>query len=233
MMKALRIGGIAILLVAATAYAIDGVVLKYVYKKDAVTKTRIKGSLEIQGTEVSINMVNQVKVKEIAEDGTVTLEDGLLEGKASVGGQEFDIPSQGANIVVMKPNGEVKEIRGDNINEESYRLQNLMSFVPPTEEVKVGFKWKRELAANKDTKAPAFKSEYNIVGEEKVDGTDTFKIEYKTAETEGTEPASIEGTMWVSKEDCNLVKGSAKWANVPQPGAPMPITGNFTMERVK
>lgn len=232
-MKAFRIGGIAVLLAAATAYAMDGVILKYVYKKDAIVKTRIKGSLEIQGTEVTVNMVNQVKVKEVAEDGTVTLEDGLVEGKASVGGQEFDIPAQGANLIVMKPNGEVKEIRGDNINDDSYRLQNLMGFVPPAEEVKVGSKWNRTLGANKDTKAPGFKSDYTITGEEKIDGTDTFKIEYKTIETEGSEPASIEGTMWVAKEDCTLVKGSAKWANVPQPGAPMPITGNFTMERVK
>ncbi len=232
-MKALKIGGIAILLAAATAYAIDGVVLKYAFKKDSVTKTRIKGSLEIQGMEVTIDMVNQTKVKEVADDGTATLEDGLLEGKASVGGQEIDIPAQGASLVVMKPNGEVKEIRGDNVNDDSYRLQNLMSFIPPTEAVSVGSKWKREVAANKDTKAPAVKSDYEIVAEEKVNDVDTFKINYKTVETEGSEPASTEGTLWIAKEDCGLIKANSTWTNVPQPGAPVPITGKFTLERIK
>ena len=232
-MKALRIGGIAILLAAALAYAADGVVLKYVYKKDAITKTRIKGTLQLAGMDVTITMLNQSKVKDIADDGTVTLEDGLLEGTANVGGQEFPIPAQPANIVVMKPNGDVKEIRGDNIDQTAYRMQNLLAFLPPTEAVQVGSKWKREVATNKDTKAPSFTSNYSITGEEKIDGTDTFKIEYKTVETEGSEPATTEGTIWISKEDCSLVKGSSKWTNVPQPGAPAPISGTLTMERVK
>ena len=98
-MKALRIGGIAILLAAALAYAADGVVLKYVYKKDAITKTRIKGTLQLAGMDVTITMLNQSKVKDIADDGTVTLEDGLLEGTANVGGQEFPIPAQPANTL--------------------------------------------------------------------------------------------------------------------------------------
>ena len=78
-MKALKFGGIALLLAAASAYAIDGVVLKYGYKKDSVTKVRIKGTIEVQGMEVTINMINQSKVMDIADDGTVTLEDGMVD----------------------------------------------------------------------------------------------------------------------------------------------------------
>ncbi|MEY4881776.1 MAG: hypothetical protein RLZ87_1205, partial [Armatimonadota bacterium] len=50
-------------------------------------------------------------------------------------------------------------------------------------------------------------------------------------ETEGNEPAAIEGTVWVSKADCSIVKGTAKWMNVPMAGAPMPINGEFTLTR--
>ena len=232
-MKALKFGGIAILLAAASAYALDGVVLKYVFKKDTVTKTRVKGTLEIQGMEVSVNLVNQSKVLDIAEDGTITLEDTMTEGKVSFGGQEMDLPAQTGTKVTMKANGEIKEIKGEEITEGSYRVQNLMGFVPPTEAVQVGSKWSKEVAANKDTHAPAFKSEYSIVGEEKIDGFDTFKIQYKTAETEGSEPASMEGTIWIDKANCGLIKGSQKWVNVPMQGAPMPISGSFTLERVK
>ncbi|MEI7986138.1 MAG: hypothetical protein WCI55_10960 [Armatimonadota bacterium] len=232
-MKALKFGGIAILLAAATAYAIDGVVLKYAFKKDQVQKTRFKGTIEMQGMEISLSMVNVSKVREVSEDGTVTLEDSMTDGKVVFGGQEMEIPSQAGTVIVMKPNGEIKEIKGEEINETTYRVQNLMAFVPPTEAVQVGSKWSKDVAANKDTKAPAYKCNYTILAEEKIDGTDTFKIQYKNVEAEGSEPASMEGTVWIDKANCGLVKAAVKWANVPMPGAPMPISGNFTMERIK
>ncbi len=232
-MKALKFTGIALLLTAATAYAVDGVVLKYVFKKDSVTKMRMKGTFDLQGTEVSVTMLNQSKVKEIAEDGTVTTEDGVIEGKAVVQGTEIPIEGQPAMVIVLKPNGEIKEIRGDNIDEKTYRMQNLMSFIPPTDAVKVGSTWDRTIAANKDTKAVGVKSTYKIVGEEKIDGDDAFKIEFKTAETEGDTPASSEGTVWISKADCGLIKSVSKWTNVPVPAAPVALSGSMTTERVK
>ena len=136
-MKALKFGGIAILLAAATAYAIDGVVLKYAFKKDQVQKTRFKGTIEMQGMEISLSMVNVSKVREVSEDGTITLEDSMSDGKVVFGGQEMDIPSQAGTVIVMKPTGEIKEIKGEEINETTYRVQNLMGFVPPTEAVQV------------------------------------------------------------------------------------------------
>ena len=221
------------MLAAATAFAIDGVVLKFGYKKDAVQKTRIKGTIEIQGMEVTINMVNQSKVRDVTEDGTATLEENMVEGKVTFGGQEMDIPNTPGNVIVMKANGEVKEIKGDDVSEATYRVQNLMGFVLPTEAVQVGSTWNKDVTANKDTKAPAYKSTYKIVAEETIDGIATFKIDYKNFESEGSDPASMAGTMWVDKSNCALVKAAVKWANVPMPGAPAPISGNFTMERVK
>lgn len=231
-MKALKFGGIALVLAAATAYAFDGVVLKYVFKKDSVSKTRLKGTFDFQGTEVAVEMVNQSKVKDVADDGTVTLEEGLVEGKATVAGQEISLEAQPANVIVMKASGELKEIRGDNVDEKAYRMQNLMAFVPPAEAVTIGSKWTREVAANKDTKAPAFKATYNVVGDEKVSGTETLKIEYKINETEGSDPASVEGTVWVSKADCSIWKGNVKWNNMPVPQAPAPMSGSVTIERI-
>ena len=231
-MKALRLGGIAILLVAALAYAADGIVLKYVYKKDSVSKTRLKGTVNLAGQEVLVNMVNRTKVKDIDADGNVTLEDGIMEGTITIGGQEIPLGAQSANIVVMSPGGEVKKI-GDKVETDAYRMQNLMAFVPSTDAVQVGSKWKREIPANKDTKAPGFKTEYTISGEENVGGADTFKIDYKALETEGDMPASVTGTFWISKLDCALIKGTAKWENVPEPTSHQTISGTVTLELIK
>lgn len=232
-MKALKFGGIAILLVAASAYAIDGVVLKYVFKKDAVSKTRTKGTIEFNGGEITVTMVNQTKVREVAEDGTVTLEASVLEGKAITPQGDFDFPPTPGVVVVMKGTGEIKEIKGEDVSDATYRFQNLSSFIPTTEAIQVGSKWKKETPANKDTKAPAYKSEYTVLAEEKIDGVDTFKIQFKNSDGEGTDGSSIEGTMWVDKTNCDLIKGTQKWTNVTAPAAPVPVSGNFTLEKVK
>ncbi|HLO97820.1 MAG TPA: hypothetical protein VK171_04420 [Fimbriimonas sp.] len=231
-MKAIKIASAATLLLAATAFATDGTVLKPVFKKDAVSKMRIKGKLSIQGMEVEVTMVNQSKVVEIAEDGTATLEDGMLEGKVNFGGQEMDIPASPTTKIVMKPNGEIKEIRGDNVDGGVYRVQNLMGFVPPTEGVKVGSKWVRNVPADTNTGAEAMKGEYEITGEEKIGDTDVFVINFKNSETAGSDPASMSGTFWISKADASLVKGTTKWLNVPMPGAPQAISGDFTFEKI-
>lgn len=231
-MKAIKFASAATLLLAATAFAIDGTVLKNVFKKGDVSKMRIKGKLSIQGMEVEVTMVNQSKVVEIAEDGTATLEDGMIEGKVNFGGQEMDIPASPTTRVVMKPNGEIKEIRGDNVDGGVYRVQNLMSFVPPTEGVKVGSKWVRNVAADTNTGAEAMKGEYEITGEEKIGETEVFAITFKHTETAGSEPASMAGTFWISKADASLVKGTSKWVNVPMPGAPQAISGDFTFEKI-
>ncbi len=228
-MKALKICGIAMLLTAATAYAIDGVVLKYVYKKDAVTKTRIKGTIDVQGMEITVTLLNQAKVLSVAEDGTATVEDKTLEGKFSMNGQEQEMPETPTFTMIMKPNGEIKEIKGQDVSEGMYRVQNLTAFIPPKEAIQVGSKWKNEVPANKETKAPGYKAEYSVLADE----NGSLKIQAKTMETEGSDPASMEGTLWIDKANCDIVKSSMKWNNVPSPGVPFPISGTFTSERVK
>lgn len=231
-MKAIKFASAAALLLAATAFAIDGTVLKPVFKKDEVSKLRIKGKLQIQGMDIEVTLVNQSKVVEVAEDGTATLEDGMLEGKVNFGGQEMDIPASPTTKVIIKPTGEIKEIRGDGVDGGVYRVQNLMSFVPPVEGVKVGSKWVRNIAADSNSGAEAMKAEYEIKSEETINGTDVFVIDYKHSETAGAEPASMAGTMWIAKSNCGLVKGISRWTNVPMPGAPQAVSGDFTFEKI-
>jgi hypothetical protein len=230
-MKTLRIAGLSILCIAAAAFAADGIVLKMGYKKGDIFKTRTKGNLEIMGQPVDVTLVNQEKVVEVAEDGTVTLESSMVEGKAIFGGQEMDLPAGTVTTMVLAANGSVKDIRGDEISADIYRLSNLSSFNIPTEAVKVGSKWKNELKADTGKGFGAVSSSYEIVGEEKIGKYDCFKVMYKSAETEGGSPASMEGTIYVNKADATLIKGESKWANVPMSGAPAPITGTFTTVR--
>jgi hypothetical protein len=231
-MKAFKIAGLSVLLVATAAYAADGIILKYSYKKGDISKTRTKGSLEFGGQEISVNILQQEKVVDVTEDGTVTLEQTVLSMMVNMGGQEQDMSGGGTPVVsIMNANGSVKEIRGENVEAGAYRLQNLLGFVPPTEAVKVGSKWTRTEAANKDTGAVAFKGDYEVLAEEKIGKWETFKIKYKITETEGSDPASMDGTVWLSKVDASMVKSDTVWTNVPMSQAPMPISGKFSTMR--
>jgi hypothetical protein len=231
-MKALKVAGLSVLFVAAAAYAADGVILKYNWKKGDVVKMRTKGSLEFGGTEISVNMVNQEKVIEVADDGTATVEQSVVSLLVNIGGQEQDMAQGGSPMIaVYKADGSIKEIRGENVEAGAYRIQNLMGFVPPVEAVKVGSKWVREAKADKDTGAVAYKAEYEVLSEEKISKWETFKIKYKVTETEGSDPAMMEGTVWLNKGDASTVKSDVAWTNVPMAAAPMPISGKFSTMR--
>jgi hypothetical protein len=233
-MKALKSAGIALMLLASVALATqDGVILKYTPKKGDVLKLRIKGSLQIMGTDVVANLVTQSTVKEVAEDGSYTLEDKQLGGTASLGGQEMEIPETPGNIVVFNADGSVKEIRGDDVGPEAYRVAALNATNFPKTAVKVGSKWTEEVKANSEKGTVAMKREYEVVAEETIDGVATFVVKSKVSETQGAEPAAIEGKVWLAKSDSQLVKAEQKWINVPMAGAPGPITGSFVITREK
>lgn len=233
-MKALKSAGIAMMLLASVALATqDGIILKYTPKKGDVLKLRIKGSLQIMGTDVVANLVTQSTVKEVAEDGSYTLEDKQLGGTASLGGQEMEIPETPGNTVVHNADGTVKEIRGDDIGPEAYRVAALNAWTFPKTAVKVGSKWSEEVKADTDKGTVALKKDFEVVAEETVDGVDTLVIKSKISEASGAEPAAIEGKVWLAKSDSQMVKAEQKWSNVPMAGAPGPITGSFVITREK
>ncbi len=233
-MKAIKSAGIAMMLLASVALATqDGVVLKYTPKKGDVLKLMIKGSLQIMGTDVTAELHSQTTVKEVGEDGSYTVEDKTTSGKINLGGQEMDIPESPGSVVVHNADGSVKEIRGDDIGPEAYRLAALNVWDFPKTAVKVGSKWGGEIKKNADKGTEDMKTSYEVVAEETVDGVDAIVIKSKVSETSGGTPASIEGKTWFSKADSQLIKSEMKYSNVPMAGAPEPITGNFVVVREK
>lgn len=141
-MKALKSAGIAMMLLASVALATqDGTILKFTPKKGDTLKIVIKGSLQIMGTDVTATIRNLTTVKEVAEDGSYTLEEKTLGGTASLGGQEMEIPESAGSTMVYNADGTLKEIRGDDIGPEAYRVAALSAWNFPKTAVKVGSKW--------------------------------------------------------------------------------------------
>ena len=232
MASRLRLIGLGALAAASVlAVAAQGVVLARKPVAGEEHKYSIKANLEFGGMEATLTATQGEKVLAIEPDGTYSVEQRLIGGTASLGGTDIDIPSSTPTVIVFTPKGAVKEIRGDSVDAPAYRFANLAVFSIPDKAVAVGDTWSYEGKPSKDTGAVAYKADYKIVGEEAVAGADAYKVEYTAKETEGGEPASATGTVWIAKSDAAMLKNVSKWANVPFPGAPGTVSGSVTITR--
>jgi hypothetical protein len=234
MNKSFRIvtAGIAMLSVAAVALAAQGILIKRTPKEGDVFKYRIKAEIEIAGTNATFSGLTSEKVLKVAADGTYEIESSQSEGKAVFGGQEMEIPDQGASVTVYKPGGEVVELRGNETNANSYRMANLNNLFEPTSEVKPGDTWIREIKGDTKTGAVDATAKYKFVGEEKVGSKDAIKIEANFAE-KGADGAKSDYTIWLDKADFSMLKTAGKWINVPMAGSPAPLNGTVEVTRVE
>ena len=113
----------------------------------------------------------------------------------------------------------------------SLRTGQLSNFVVPGKAVKVGDSW--EHAVKGDTKKGTVdaKITYKLLAEEKIGKLDCFKVKMNGNETAGTTPASMESTVWLSKDALVMVRVESKWINVPIAGAGA-VNGTVKLELI-
>lgn len=225
--------GLVLGLAAMTFAAVDGYLIKMTPKVGDVVKYKLKASLEVMGQQAKVTAITSEKVTKVDEDGTYTVESTQSDLKVQLGEQEIEPPASGATVEVRKANGTLVEIRGENVDSNSYRMNALSALVPSDKPVKVGDTWTNDVKSDAKTGAVAAKAEYKVIGEEKVGDYETLKLKVTVKETEGSEPASSEFTLWLDKANWTMVKLDGKLINAPMPGAPTPVTANMTLERVK
>ena len=198
-----------------------------------MVKLRLSAELEIGGNKATYTGLVQQKVTKVDTDGSYTEEEQQIQGKASFGGQDIDVPDTGAHPVIYNADGRVKEIKGDEqtAGAASYRMTTLGLIIDAGKPLAVGDTWSVDLKADAKTGAEAAKADYKVLGEEKVGDLDTVKLSAKIKETGSSDPASSDGTYWIAKSDGSLVKAEVKWVNAPFPGAPGPISASVTMVR--
>lgn len=234
MMKFNKFGVIAVAALSAVAFAaVDGISIARKVKEGDIARYKMSADIDFGGMDIKFSGLVEEKIAKVNPDGTYSLEQNQIEGKVNVAGQEQEMPTSGVNTTVYLPNGEVKEIVGEQGTEDAYRMANLSLIRDPGKELKVGDTWTHEFKANAKTGAVAAKAEYKVLGEEKVGTYETVKIKADVKETAGSEPASSNGTAWINKADGSLIKLEAKWVNAPFPGAPAPINAVVKLERVK
>jgi len=228
--------GAAIVLLSVSALAIaavDGLSVKRQPKEGQTVKLRMKAELEIAGQSATFTGLAEEKVTKVDTDGSYTIEERQHSGKANIGGQEIDVPDTPANVVIYHPDGSVKEIKGDDQTASGavYRMTNLGVIIDSGKSLSVGDSWTVDIKADTKTGAEAAKAEYKVLAEEKIGDIDSVKLKVSIKESAGSEPASSDGTYWISKLDGTVTKAEVKWLNAPFPGAPAPITATVVMTR--
>ena len=146
-----------------------------------------------------------------------------------VAGQTIN-PPDSSNTTISKPNGEISDVQTEQEDPNSWRMAQLNNFVYPDKPVSVGDEWTHTIAADAKKGTVAATATYKIESLEKVGDHDTVKIKVSYKETEGTDPASSDSTVWLDVKDSAMVKEESAWTNVPSPQGP--INATIKMDRV-
>ncbi len=211
--------------------ATDGFTIKKTPKLGVVHKYKQVGKFDVGGQDFEFEAIASEKVTKVEDSGNYAMEE--TQSAVKLNGQEApEGAGSGSSTTTYNAKGEVLEIKGDKVEENTYRFANLAIFIVPDKELKAGDSWNYEIKADKKTGAVAAKATWTLVGEDKVGTTDCLKIKYSVKET-GADGASSEGTLWITKADSSMVKLTAKWVNAPVPGAPTTISGDITLTLIQ
>jgi len=214
-------------LAAFSLAAFDGFTIKRIPKVGDVHKYKQVGKFDVGGQEFDFEAVATEKVVKAETGGNYSIEESQSDVKLN--GQEApEGAGTGSSTTTYTAKGEVVEIKGDRVEANTYRFANLALFIAPDKDLKPGDSWSYDIKENKTTGAVEAKATYTLVGEDKVGSTDALKVKYTIKEA-GTDAASSDATVWLSKTDFTMLKLNAKWVNAPVPGAPTTISGDITL----
>lgn len=235
MAKTRRLALLAPLLILPLAgWALQTYSLKRVTKIGDTAKYKVTMDVAFGDLEYKTTSVSDLKVVRVDDDGTFTTQTVQKETKIKIKGvaDEMTTPDSDATTASRRANGELVTLNGEKIDATSYRIDALYAFRAPDSPVKVGDKWTYEPKADLKTGSLAGKAEFELVSVDKVGMWEAAKIKWTYRETEGTDPASSEGTLWIDTKDGALVKCEGKLKNAPLRDAPRPVDFSFTVERV-
>lgn len=222
----------ALALVALSAYAlaaVQGYSLKRTPKAGDALKYRLKVNMDLGGQAATMSALVTEKVTAVDPTGNFTVQADQSQLDVKLGDQPIPAPEQSSpEVSVYAPNGDIVEIKGNDVQPAFYRMATLSVFLAPDKPVAVGDTWSHDFPADPKTGRVAAHGDFKVLGEEKVGAVDTLKVQATIKET-GADGASTDCTYWINKTDGTTVKMDGKWSNVPIPGSPVPITGTVTL----
>jgi len=223
MLKARYFLPILVLLTCLGAASHDDDSYSLIWKPTENQELRYELSTEMNADGHKLILKNDLhlKVTKIASNGDYTVETTQKNARAEVDGKEEkmpDNPDEKPQVEVYNAKGDKiskDEDSGEELDEMGVLLNSVGDFSAPEKPVKKGDKWTEEIKADSKTKVKAAKVSFEVLGTDKVDGYDVVKLSMSYKQTEGSKPASYEGTMAFDVKDMSLVQIDARLMDVP------------------
>lgn len=232
-MKSFGLGLVVVAAVCTAIAAQEAFTLKRVAKVGDTLVYKFTADADFAGTPITVSGTTTDKVVKVEDSGNLHVETAQGTMKVRFGDQEMDIPEQPSSTSIYDAAGRIVDIKGDMADSNAYRMANMSTFLRPKDAVKVGDKWSETIKGDTKKGTLSAKADYEILSVEDVAGHKTVKVKFSFKETEGPEPASSEGSVWISTADGSMVKLIASLIKAPLPGAPAPADMKITIERTK
>lgn len=218
------------LLLVAGAGAAGDAAMRLTAKAGDFRKYKLSAKVTFEGQDLSVSGGVNERVIKVDDAGMMTFQVTSVNTTAKAGSQTIPVQNSPALIEVFRPDGSLSELRGENAAQTSYRLETLTSVKFPNMPLAKDVAWTWDIAPNVKLGIQKAKIEFKVLGEETVDGVDTWKISRTVKELEGSSPATDDGTVWVAKADGRRIKQTDVWKNAPVLNAPSEVDGTFTLE---
>jgi hypothetical protein len=227
--RTLLVAAAGLAYIASAAAAVDGG-LRLTPKEGDVRKYKLTAALKFQETDLTVTGGVHIKVLHVDDAGLITVQVTASSTVAKSGDQPITVQDSPALTEVFKPDGTLSELRGENASQTAYRMETLTSVKLPAFPLEKDKAWTWEIFPNSKVGIQKSTIDYKVLGDETVDGVDTWKVSRAIKELEGDNPATADGTVWINKHDGTLVKQVDVWKNAPIPNAPSEVDGTITLE---
>lgn len=215
---------------AAVGLALQATGLKVTAKEGDVRKYKLSGKMELGGMEAELSGTVNEKVTKVDDEGNITTY-ATQSLQVIINGSPMTVPDQ-SSTTVMRPDGTTKELRGETVGANEYRIATVNTVKLPDTPLEKDKTWTWDCPADPKTGVVHVKGEYKVLGDEKLHDIDTWKISTKVTELGGDTPASTEATVWLDKSNGRLVKVDGKGTNLPFSGAPAPVSGTMVLDLI-
>lgn len=193
----------------ALASSADTFNLKRIPKVGQTYTYTLKMEFDFEGDVVKFQGEHVETVVELKEKGLFVVEQDMLNAVMIMDGEEESMEEQPSIRVTMYPDGEIAEPNPEHEDSDVFAPSSLvadMGLRLDKDSYKVGDKWTHEVPANEEDETPASRLDVEVVARERVQGIDSIRLKFSSVETEGSEPTSAEGSLWIDPVDGAVVK---------------------------
>jgi len=202
--------------------------LKRQPKLGAEARYQVSATFQFNGRTASMKMEQTEAVTKVESD-SFEVKTSACKCKFCVDGATKDLPDSEASSAVYDRLGALLDLHLGAPDENAYRKANMLAFIAPDKAVQLGDKWEQLFKANANLGVRDAKTSFEVEKNEKLGKQDAVEVKFDYAETEGDDPISSTGHIWVNAADGSVLKLEASFTNFPFNGHPM--SGTFSMAR--